>query len=135
MRPPASAVRMFDYDSAEDADVIQEFFIPVPRFTPFFEAMRSVLRESHANLIGLTVRFVRQDSESVLSYALNGNALGAVLYINEPTSADGRAHAHALIQRLTRLALKHGGTFYLTYARDVAVEDLKRVYPRIEEFF
>jgi len=135
MRPPVSAVRMFDYDSAKDADVIQEFFIPVPRFTAFFGAMRNLLRESRTNLIGLTVRFVKQDSESVLSYAPNSNALAAVLYINEPTSAEGRTHAHALIQRLTRLALEHGGTFYLTYARDVALADLKRAYPQIEEFF
>jgi len=63
-----------------------------------------------------------KSGESVLFYAPNGNALAAVLYINEPTSADGRAHAHALIQRLTRLALKHGETFYPTDARDVAVE-------------
>jgi decaprenylphospho-beta-D-ribofuranose 2-oxidase len=135
MRPPVSAVRMFDYNSTKDADVIQEFFVPVPRFTAFFDAMRNALRESRANLIGLTVRFVKQDRESLLSYAPNGDALAAVLYINEPTSAEGRAHAHVLIQRLIRLALKHGGTFYLTYARDVDVEDLKRAYPRIEEFF
>jgi FAD/FMN-containing dehydrogenase len=78
---------------------------------------------------------VKQDRESLLSYAPKGDALAAVLYINEPTSAQGPAYAHVLIQRLIRLALKHGGTFYLTYARDVAVEDLKRAYPRIEEFF
>jgi len=115
--------------------VIQEFFVPVLRFAPFFNAMRNVLWESRTNLIGLTIRFVKRDSESVLSYAPNGDALAAVLYINEPASAEGRAHAHALFQRLIALALDYGGTFYLTYARDVAVKDLKRAYPRIEEFF
>ncbi len=135
MRPPISAVRMFDYDSTKDADVIQEFFVPVARFSLFFAAMQSVLLESRANLIGLTIRFLKQDSESVLSYAPHADALAAVLYINEPTTAEGRVHAHALIQRLTRVALEHGGTFYLTYARDVDFSDLKRAYPRIEEFF
>jgi FAD/FMN-containing dehydrogenase len=135
MRPPVSAVRMFDYHSTKDADVIQEFFVPIQRFNAFFEAMRNMLKESKANLIGLTIRFVKQDTESVLSYAPEADALAAVLYINEPSSQSGRAYAHALIQRLTRLALEYDGTFYLTYARDVELSDLKKAYPRLEEFF
>jgi len=135
MRPPISAVRMFDYNSTKDADVIQEFFVPVARFSAFFEAMRSVLSKSRVNLIGLTIRFVKQDRESVLSYAPEADAFAAVLYMNEPCSPEGRLYSHKLIQRLTRLALEHGGTFYLTYARDVGVSDLKKAYPRIEEFF
>src|SRR5579859_4203744 len=135
MRPPISAVKMFEYHSPNDADVIQEFFIPIPQFNSFFEQMRTVLLESKTNLIGLTIRFVKQDSESVLSYAPNADALAAVLYINEPASQAGRKHAHTVIQRLTRLALDHDGTFYLTYARDVEFADLKCAYPRMEEFF
>jgi FAD/FMN-containing dehydrogenase len=135
MRPPVSAVKMFEYHSAKDADVIQEFFIPLLQFNSFFEQMRNALLETKTNLIGLTIRFVKQDCESVLSYAPNADALAAVLYINEPSSQEGREHAYALIQRLTRLALDHEGTFYLTYARDVEFTDLKRAYARIEEFF
>ena len=135
MRPPVSAIKMFDYHSPYDTDVIQEFFVPLPQFASFMEDMRAILRESQTNLLGLTIRYVKQDTESFLSYAPREEALAAVVYINEPISADGRATSNALIQRLTRLALQHQGTFYLTYLRDLELEDLRRAYPSIDSFF
>ena len=135
MRPPVSAIKMFDYHSPADTDVIQEFFVPVPRFLSFMESAREVLRESQMNLLGLTIRYVRPDTESFLSYAPCEEALAAVLYLNEPLSPEGWAKSNALTQRLTRLAVQNGGTFYLTYAREVEPDDLRRAYPKIEEFF
>ena len=135
MRPPVSAIKMFDYDSPADTDVIQEFFVPVSRFVSFMDSARTILRDSQTNLLGLTIRYVRPDHESLLSYAPREEALAAVLYYNEPLSPEGRAKGNALTQQLTRLAVQNGGTFYLTYAREVELEDLRQAYSRIEEFF
>jgi FAD/FMN-containing dehydrogenase len=135
MRPPVSAIKMFDYHSPADTDVIQEFFVPVPRFLSFMESARTVLRDSQANLLGLTIRYVRPDTESFLSYAPREEALAAVVYINEPLSPEGWAKSNALTQQLTRIALQNGGTFYLTYSREVDVEDLRGTYPNIDAFF
>lgn len=135
MRPPVSAIKMFDYDSPHDTDVIQEFFVPIPHFAHFMEAMGDMLRESQTNLLGLTIRYVLRDTESFLSYAPREEAFAVVVYINELLSAEGRAKGTALIQRLTRLAIEHDGTFYLTYIRDLETEDLRRAYPNIDLFF
>jgi decaprenylphospho-beta-D-ribofuranose 2-oxidase len=135
MRPPASAIKMFDYFSPHDTEVIQEFFVPIPRFVDFMESMREILRESQTNFLGLTIRCVKPDGESVLSYAPKEEALAAVLYYNELLSAEGRAKGKRLVQRLIRLAVACGGTFYLTYAREVEPEDLRRAYPGIDAFF
>jgi len=135
MRPPVAAIKMFDYDSPHDTDVIQEFFVPIPRFVAFMESMRAILLDSQANLLGLTIRYVKPDTESVLSYAPREEALAAVLYLNEPLSPEGRARADTVIQNLTRVAIQHGGTFYLTYIRDLELEDLRRAYPNIDSFF
>lgn len=135
MRPPVSAIKMFDYHSPKDTDIIQEFFVPIPRFAAFLEGMRDMLRDAQTNLLGLTIRYVHRDAESVLSYAPREEALAAVVYINEPLAAEGRAKGDRLIQRLTRLAIEHGGTFYLTYIRDLEVEDLRRAYPDVDSFF
>jgi decaprenylphospho-beta-D-ribofuranose 2-oxidase len=135
MRPPVSAIKMFDYHSPADTDVIQEFFIPIPRFLTFMESMRGVLRESGTNLLGLTIRFVVQDAESFLSYAPREEAFAVVLYINERLSPEGWAKSNALTQRLIRLAAQNGGTFYLTYAREVEPDDLRRTYPNLDAFF
>ena len=62
-------------------------------------------------------------------------ALAAVLYINEELSPEGRTRSNALTQELTRLAVQEGGTFYLTYARAVELDDLRMAYPRIDSFF
>ena len=135
MRPPICAVKMFDYDSPHDTDVIQEFFLPIASFAPFADAMRALLRRSQTNLLGITVRYVKRDAESVLSYAPQEDALAAVIYFNEPLTSEGRAKSESVIQQLTRLAIDHGGTFYLTYIRDVAPGDLRRAYPAIASFF
>ena len=135
MRPPVSAIKMFDYHSPADTDVIQEFFIPIPRFLSFMESARGVLRESGTNLLGLTIRYVVQDPESFLSYAPHEEALAAVFYINEELSSEGWAKSNTFTQRLTRLAIQSGGTFYLTYAREVEPDDLRLAYPAIDAFF
>lgn len=135
MRPPVSAIKMFEYHSPANTDVIQEFFVPLRRFRSFMESAREVLRESRMNLLGLTIRYVRRDTESFLSYAPREEALAAVLYLNEPLSAEGWAKSNSLTERLTRLAVENGGTFYLTYARELEPDDLRRAYPQMDDFF
>jgi len=135
MRPPVSAIKMFDYHSPADTDIIQEFFVPIPRFLSFMESARAVLRESGTNLLGVTIRYVVQDPESILSYAPREEAFAIVLYINEELSPEGWAKSNALAQRLIRLAIQNGGTFYLTYAREVEPDDLRHAYPNMDAFF
>jgi FAD/FMN-containing dehydrogenase/dTDP-4-amino-4,6-dideoxygalactose transaminase len=135
MRPPVSSVKMLEHDSTTDADVIQEFFIPIPRFMAFMEAMRRILLEDGTNLLGVTLRYVRANNEAALSYALKEDAFAVILYFNELCSAAGRARGDELIKRLNHLALQCEGTFYLTYVRDLDRETLKQAYPGIDAFF
>jgi hypothetical protein len=135
MRPPVSAIKMFDYHSPVDTDVIQEFFVPISRFVSFMDAARTILRESQTNLLGLTIRYVKADRESVLSYAPREGGFAVVLYYNEQLSPEGRAKSNTLTQQLIRQAVQNSGTFYLTYAREVELSDLRQAYPRIDEFF
>jgi FAD/FMN-containing dehydrogenase len=126
---------MLEHDSTTDADVIQEFFIPIPRFMAFMEAMRRILLEDGTNLLGVTLRYVRANNEAALSYALKEDAFAVILYFNELCSAAGRARGDELIKRLNHLALQCEGTFYLTYVRDLDRETLKQAYPGIDAFF
>jgi decaprenylphospho-beta-D-ribofuranose 2-oxidase len=135
MRPPVSAVKMFEYQSPTDTDAIQEFFVPISRFLGFVDAARSLFRESHTNLLGMTIRYLKPDRESFLSYAPREDAFAVITYINESVSPEGRKEAWALIRTLTNLAAQNGGTFYLTYARDVEIDDLRRAYPDVDAFF
>ena len=135
MRPPVSAVKMLEHNSRRDTDVIQEFFVPIPRFMTFMEGMRGILQEEKTNLLGVTLRYVRANNETALSYAPKEDAFAVILYFNEVCSADGRAKANALINRLSHLAVNCGGTFYLTYARDLEMDCLRKAYSEIDAFF
>ena len=135
MRPPVSAIKMFEHTSATDTDSIQEFFIPIPRFLGFMDETRTLMEEMRTNLLGVTIRYVKQNSETALAYSPREDMFAVIIYFNEVVSRQGRQEADALINRLTRLAIEHRGTFYLTYVRDVAHDDLRRAYPGIERFF
>jgi len=135
MRPPVSAVKMLEHNSKKDTDVIQEFFVPIPRFMTFMEGMRGILQEEKTNLLGVTLRHVKANNETALSYAPKENSFAVILYFNEICSTDGRAKANALINRLERLAVNCGGTFYLTYARDLEMDCLRKAYSEIDAFF
>jgi len=135
MRPPVSGVKMLEHDSTKDADVIQEFFVPIPRFMTFMEGMRRILLQDGTNLLGVTLRYVKANNETALSYASRADAFAVILYFNELCSAAGRAKGDELIKRLNRLALQCEGTFYLTYLRDLDRDTLRQAYPWIDAFF
>ncbi len=135
MRPPVSSVKMLDHDSTRDADVIQEFFVPIPQFLTFMKGMRQIVQDDGTNLLGVTVRYVKANSETALSYAPREDVFAVIFYFNELRSDEGRVGGDALIYRLTRLALQSEGTFYLTYARGLDAHTLRQAYPGIESFF
>jgi decaprenylphospho-beta-D-ribofuranose 2-oxidase len=135
MRPPVSSVKMLEHDSTKDADVIQEFFVPIPQFMTFMEGMRQIVQDDRTNLLGVTLRYVKANADTALLYAPREDAFAVIFYFNELRSAEGRARGDQLIQRLNRLALGCKGTFYLTYARDLDADILRRAYPAIDAFF
>ena len=135
MRPPVSSVKMLEHDSTKDQDVIQEYFIPFPGFMKFMEGMRRMLQEDGTNLLGVTLRYVKENNETALSYAPEEDAIAVILYFNEARSTEGRARGDELIRQLNRLTLECGGTFYLTYVRDLDMESLQQAYPGIDAFF
>jgi FAD/FMN-containing dehydrogenase len=135
MRPPVSAIKMLEHNSKRDTDAIQEFFVPIPRFMTFMEGMRGILQEGETNLLGVTLRYVKANNETALSYAPKADAFAVILYFNEICSTGGRAKAYKLINQLTQLAVNCHGTFYLTYARDLKMDCLSRAYSGIDAFF
>jgi FAD/FMN-containing dehydrogenase len=135
MRPPVSAIKMLEHNSKRDTDAIQEFFVPIPRFMAFMEDMRRILQEEETNLLGVTIRYVKANNETALSYAPKEDAFAVILYYNEICSADGRAKADKLINQLVQLAVNCDGTFYLTYARDLEMDCLRKAYSGIDAFF
>lgn len=130
MRPP---IQFLDYDSVDDTDILQEYFIPVARFVSFVDHLRRTVQEEKINLLSVTLRFVPVNDEAFLSYAKT-DCVAVVLYINQKRSADGIQQAQRWTRELVDAAHQYGGTFYLVYQRYPSASQLGLVYPRFEAF-
>ena len=117
-----------------DTDILQEYFVPYDRMGEFVDGLRTVVQQSGANLLNVTIRVVHKDDVTALPYAKQA-MFGLVLYFNQ-----GFNDAESLVlQRTTRdlidVALGVNGTYYLPYQLFYSPEQLRRAYPEIDRCF
>ncbi len=131
MRPP---IAFLSYDSPQDTDILQEYFVPTSRFIDFMDAMRRVLVRHRVDLLSLTVRFVPKDPDCFLSYARE-DSFAFVLYVNLPLTEDGKNSAQAWTRELVDEVIANRGTFYLPYQLYPSQEQIRLAYPMLDQFF
>ncbi|MDO3382453.1 FAD-binding oxidoreductase [Gilvimarinus algae] len=130
MQPP---IKFLEYESANDTDILQEYFVPVEMFPSFMEGLENVLVQRDVNLLSMTLRYVPENIESVLSYA-QSEMIAVVLYINMELSEAAINQAQSWTRALVDLTLKHRGTYYLTYQGFPTTEQFRQAYPRWLDF-
>ncbi|CAH1224463.1 Decaprenylphosphoryl-beta-D-ribose oxidase [Paenibacillus allorhizoplanae] len=123
-----------DYSSDTKNDLLQEFFIPVEHFASFINGIKPILKEEQLNLLNITVRYVNQDEEAVLSYA-KSDMFALVCLFNTPLSEEGQARMTHGIQRIIDQLMSLNGSYYLPYAPFPSVEQFRTIYPKAEAFF
>jgi FAD/FMN-containing dehydrogenase len=123
-----------DYTEPGKNDLLQEYFIPVEEFAGFVEDMKFELLASDLNLLNITVRYVNQDQEAVMSYAKT-DMFALVCLFNTSLSAKGQLQMKQGIQHIIDKVIKHHGTYYLPYAAYPSLAQFQSVYPRYAEFF
>lgn len=117
-----------------DTDILQEYFIPHGKMAEFVDGLRRIVQTNGANLINVTIRIVHKDDITTLNYAKD-DMFAYVLYFNQKfNEREGR-----ILQKTTTdlidLALGLDGTYYLPYQLFYSKEQLRRAYPRVNEFF
>jgi hypothetical protein len=130
MRPP---IQFLDYDSVDDTDILQEYFVPVANFVSFIDSLRQIVEEEKVNLLSVTLRFVPSNEEAFLTYART-DCFAVVLYINQERSADGINEASRWTRRMVDAVHQCDGTFYLVYQLYPIATQLRAVYPRFDQF-
>ena len=125
MRP---AIAFLEYQGQRDTDILQEYFVPLSRFTSFMDGLRQELINSDVNLLSITLRYLGKNDESILNYA-SREMIAIVLYINIGTDAESIEGARAWTRRLVALALENDGNYYLTYQRFPTLEQFRAAYP------
>ncbi|MBL8018529.1 MAG: FAD-binding oxidoreductase [Leptospirales bacterium] len=114
-------------------EMITEVYVPRNRLVSFMAKTASYFRESSADLIYGTVRFIQKDTESVLAWASQDWAC-IVFNLCVQHSDVGLKRAADHFRTLIDLAIEEGGSYYLTYHRFASVQQVETCYPRFREF-
>ncbi|RIW29268.1 FAD-binding oxidoreductase [Bacillus salacetis] len=129
-----SESKFMEYESSKDTDVLQEYFVPVDEFTSYIDDMREALKGEDLNLINITIRYVEENEDAVLSYAKE-DMFALVLLINQKKSIDGEAETERVIRKMLDVTLNHNGSYYLPYYSYPSRKQMNAAYPRTQEFF
>lgn len=112
--------------------VLQEYFIPMAKLLPFINEVRALADIYDINILNISIRYIPQNHESILSYARN-ESFSLVFYINILNTQTGLKESQIWTQRLINAAILQGGTYYLPYQLFGTQEQIKKAYPRFDE--
>lgn len=113
--------------------ILQEYFIPCDQFDRFVKLLRNTINDYNVNVINCSIRYVKKNTESILSYA-SKDSFSFVLYINILNTDSGKKATQKWTQELIDNALICGGTFYLPYQLSARKDQLLKAYPNFKEF-
>jgi decaprenylphospho-beta-D-ribofuranose 2-oxidase len=128
-----SESKFLEYENEADTDVLQEYFVPTENFSPYIDDLRETLSREELNLINITIRYVQQDEDAVLSYAKD-DMFALVLLINQGLSKEEQEATQLVIQKMVDVTVKHDGSYYLPYMPYPTKDQMRQAYPRTEEF-
>ena len=115
------------------SETITELYVPLDRLPDFMDAAGQELRQRWANVIYGTIRLIEQDDETFLNWARQRYAC-IVFNLHVDHTAAGIAQVGDALRGLIDLATARNGSYFLTYNRFAAPEQLDRCYPQFAEF-
>jgi hypothetical protein len=80
-----------------------------------------------------TIRLIVQDNESFLAWAKQSYVC-IIFNVNTVHTPAGLEHAAAAFRRLIDMAIKRGGSYYLTYHKYATRLQVETCYPQFAEF-
>lgn len=114
-------------------DILHEYFVAPEQFNAFLSACREIIPKAKAEFLNVTLRYVRKDEESVLSYAKT-DRIAAVMSFSQELTDEGERDmietTEALIDRVGAI----GGSFYLPYRLHARTDQIRSIYPSVESF-
>ncbi len=114
-------------------EMITEVYVPRDSLIAFMDDAQAALREQKANVIYGTVRLIEKDEESFLPWAKDRYAC-VIFNLHVTHDPKGLDDAQRAFRTLIDLALRGGGSYYLTYHRWATREQVERCYPQFREF-
>lgn len=115
------------------SETISELYVPRAALSDFLLDAADVLREKRANVIYGTVRLIQKDDESRLPWARQDYAC-TIFNLHTEHTDEGKEKSAAAFRALIDLAIKYGGSYYLTYHKFATKHQLRQCYPEFEAF-
>jgi len=121
------------HDQVGGTELITELYVPRKSLSLLLSDAADLLREENASVIYGTVRLIEKDEETFLPWAKERWACTVLnLHINH--LPHDIAMASRTFCHLIDLAIKYGGTYYLTYHRFASRTQLLACYPQMPLF-
>jgi FAD/FMN-containing dehydrogenase len=114
-------------------EMISEIDVPRSALVDFMGEAAQTLRREHANLIYGVVRLIERDDESFMPWAKDRYAC-VVFNLHVTHDAEGIENASRSFRSLIDLAIKHNGSYYLTYHRFATRVQVESCYPQFQQF-
>jgi hypothetical protein len=114
-------------------ETITEIYVPRQALTGFMDQVRDDFRKNHVETIYGTIRLIERDEESFLSWAREPYAC-IIFNLHTVHTPEGLQHSAAAFQRLIDMAIRRGGSYYLTYHKYATREQVLTCYPQFPEF-
>lgn len=114
-------------------EMITEIYVPRARLADFFAEIRETFRNNGAEIVYGTVRLIERDTETFLAWAREPWACTIFNLHVEHTPAGVERSADAF-RSLIDMAIRRGGSYFLTYHRHASREQVEACYPQMAEF-
>lgn len=130
----SEGVDVFQGRSADDTDILHEYFVPRDGLIAFVESLRTIIPRHEADLLNITVRSIGTDVDTFLRYA-DGDVFSFVMLFSQSRNSAGDRAMEALTQELIDAILAADGRYYLCYRLHATSDQFHRAYPQAERFF
>ena len=114
--------------------VLREYFVPVDKFDEFVPKMREIFQQHEANIINVSIRHAKADTETLLSWARK-EVFAFVVYYQQGTDQTAKDHVKAWSTDMIDAVIAVGGTYYLPYQIFATPEQFNTAYPNAEKYF
>lgn len=118
---------------AKGTEMITEIYVPRPSLVSFLEEVRREFRNGSTEIIYGTIRLIEQDDESFLAWAREPWAC-TIFNLHVDHTPTGIERAASAFRLLIDLAVRYGGSYYLTYHRWATRQQVGTCYPQFVEF-
>jgi FAD/FMN-containing dehydrogenase len=130
----AAPFRTLQLNESETTDVLQEYFVPIAQVPAFLAKYRKILAAKDMQLLNVTIRKVKPDTEALVSYATT-DMYAFVSYYKISKDVAGTAQMTDFTRQMMDYLQTIDGKFYLAYRGYYSRSQIHQMYPQLQALF